>query len=764
VCFAVIERFLFRYILLLNLKSSNVGFGFARLDKKLLLRATMSGLRSWSAKKKVESDTTKVEEFSAPEKDTDLRSWSKSSKVAPAEAVEDDGRQKSMVLSALQNDPSQESVFKQTGHSNLKDAIVKNVKKVQKGKETWAKVRDAHEKGESVFKGAKKRNSMKKILNDTHKHERDRTHSLTEKIDEIRIQQAGKMKEKIDAQKEKEAKDLKRAKRKWYKAPINPRHPAKETWDLVCVCLVLFSAVEIPLSLAFPQEPGLEKTIEVLIDWIFILDVCLCFRTGYELKNGDIQLDSKLIINNYLSGWFPIDFLACFPLEILFAGSAESGEENVKLTTLLRLLKLPRLLRLGRIFKYIERFKYAGAMKILRFILGIIMIAHWVGCAFFFIMNLEGELGRGTWLEENVGLNPQGLSLMNQYSTLMYAAFKMLIGEGMDMVTPYEKAYGTFVLLLGTVVTAVIVGQVSFVVSNQNSTSYQYQSKMDMVTDEMRALNLPPELMDRTLAYYEYLWNRHRTFDPSRARFTNDLSPTLRSEILLHMNKDVIIHCSFFRKCSNECILRLVHAFRYRVFLADDVLAEEGQASQDMVFIVHGTARIMQQGHRMPLGLLVVGDYFGEKSLLMHHRNAVSIIANANCDTRVLMKRDFEDICIDFPDLRDEITKVSKHNDVTETGTNFRSDTSVGGESSSVTEVGKKRRRSVVETRMPLSEYSFDSVASRPASSNQAARIIEVISSVHLMRDSLDTLINDSNNTNSRIASLEKKLDSLRTK
>ena len=103
----------------------------------------MSGLRSWSAKKKVESDTTKVEEFSAPEKDTDLRSWSKSSKVAPAEAVEDDGRQKSMVLSALQNDPSQESVFKQTGHSNLKDTIVKNVKKVQKGKETWAKVRDA---------------------------------------------------------------------------------------------------------------------------------------------------------------------------------------------------------------------------------------------------------------------------------------------------------------------------------------------------------------------------------------------------------------------------------------------------------------------------------------------------------------------------------------------------------------------------------------------------------------------------------------------
>ena len=36
----------------------------------------------------------------------------------------------------------------------------------------------------------------------------------------------------------------------------------------------------------------------------------------------------------------------------------------------------------------------------------------------------------------------------------------------------------------------------------------------------------------------------------------------------------------------------------------------------------------------------------GEKSLLMHHRNAVSVVASENCDTRVLEKMDFEDLCI----------------------------------------------------------------------------------------------------------------------
>ena len=37
----------------------------------------------------------------------------------------------------------------------------------------------------------------------------------------------------------------------------------------------------------------------------------------------------------------------------------------------------------------------------------------------------------------------------------------------------------------------------------------------------------------------------NRTFDPTGNRFTEDLSPTLRTEILLHMNRDVIVHCSF---------------------------------------------------------------------------------------------------------------------------------------------------------------------------------------------------------------------------
>ena len=67
----------------------------------------------------------------------------------------------------------------------------------------------------------------------------------------------------------------------------------------------------------------------------------------------------------------------------------------------------------------------------------------------------------------------------------------------------------------------------------------------------------------RTLAYYDYLWNRHRTFDPACTRFTADLSPTLRKEILLHMNRECVLNCDFFRDVSNE----YVYKFKFLVVL-----------------------------------------------------------------------------------------------------------------------------------------------------------------------------------------------------
>ena len=67
------------------------------------------------------------------------------------------------------------------------------------------------------------------------------------------------------------------------------------------------------------------------------------------------------------------------------------------------------------------------------------------------------------------------------------------------------------------------------------------------------------------------------------------------------------MHCEFFRECSNACVLRLVHAFRFAVFLAGDVMSDEGDVSKEMMFLSHGEAKMTKRGRRMPLQILEKG-------------------------------------------------------------------------------------------------------------------------------------------------------------
>ena len=57
------------------------------------------------------------------------------------------------------------------------------------------------------------------------------------------------------------------------------------------------------------------------------------------------------------------------------------------------------------------------------------------------------------------------------------------------------------------------------------------------------------------------------------------------------MNRECVLNCDFFRDVSNECIIRLVHSFKFAVFLAHDVLADEGELASELVFVIHGSAK-----------------------------------------------------------------------------------------------------------------------------------------------------------------------------
>ena len=94
--------------------------------------------------------------------------------------------------------------------------------------------------------------------------------------------------------------------------------------------LALWNCISIPFIVAFtPESADVPHifAISAFIDFIFLVDVILNFRTTYfHSSTGDEVFDLKKIAKKYVfGGRFGIDILATIPLDLLVNPLLENG-------------------------------------------------------------------------------------------------------------------------------------------------------------------------------------------------------------------------------------------------------------------------------------------------------------------------------------------------------------------------------------------------------------------------------------------------------
>ena len=82
--------------------------------------------------------------------------------------------------------------------------------------------------------------------------------------------------------------------------------------------IATWNALVLPIELAF--EPEITQspengTLNAIIDFLFLIDIIVVFRTSIIGDNGEIVTDQKTIAIKYLKGSFWIDILSTIPLD-----------------------------------------------------------------------------------------------------------------------------------------------------------------------------------------------------------------------------------------------------------------------------------------------------------------------------------------------------------------------------------------------------------------------------------------------------------------
>ena len=172
----------------------------------------------------------------------------------------------------------------------------------------------------------------------------------------------------------------------------------------------------------------------------------------------------------------------------------------------------------------------------------------------------------------------------------LHMASFMLVGEDIGPTNDAERIYTTAVLIMGQIITAVVIGNIGIVLNNQQSLTALYQNKMDRVNESMTTLNLPEEIQDKVRMYYDYLWLRHRVFQPTEITFRDDLNKSIRAEVELFLNARLVSSNPLFEDMNDAIVVDIVVRFQTIVFLSKDYIIRMGEWGDSMFFIAAGSA------------------------------------------------------------------------------------------------------------------------------------------------------------------------------
>ncbi|KDO34165.1 hypothetical protein SPRG_19017 [Saprolegnia parasitica CBS 223.65] len=458
---------------------------------------------------------------------------------------------------------------------------------------------------------------------------------------------------------------------------ILPTHQWYKAWQLSTLVIILYQSVMIPYQLAFDTSdtPPTQDYANIAFNLIFGVDLLLtCNCAVAHPRRPDTYITHRLgIFKHYLRGWFILDLLACFPIDMIVY-STISGATNTKLHLLglLKVLRLPRLLRLARFVRILRILRiptewkrwllysrYAHLIRLGSLLVTFVYLIHIFNCIW------GGYVTSPDWPGYMFGESSQNATA---YVLGFYFVLTTVMGQNSLLQTQTEYVYACVLIVIGSVLMATVFGNVANLISNFYENQNNYKKKMEQLLSSMNLMKLPLDLQNRINEYYQVMWERHGTLDGQPLMFTKELSRNLSVEVELYLRMDMINRVPVFQKCSKKVVQEIVMRLQLQVYLPGDYIVVKGEIGFDMFFVQSGSCEVTKPLSSDPrpydneevLKVLVQGDYFGEISLLMNCKRTANVRACTFAELCVLTRSVFEDITAQYIEDRQTIEKFIK--------------------------------------------------------------------------------------------------------
>lgn len=273
-------------------------------------------------------------------------------------------------------------------------------------------------------------------------------------------------------------------------------------------------------------------------------------------------------------------------------------------------------------------------------------IIHWVACL---------------WTSRYLNLDSYP-DIFLAYGESLYSAVMLLINVSTISMDPGDHFVCSLLVVLGFLFHSLTFASFTAAAVGSTSREVQYQDKVRMVMSDLKALQIPTELRRATKAYYETLWRMKNTSDRYEKGIyeDEDLSPALRSEIALHIHRQLVATVPLFQGCTDVCLASVVMKLRTHLYMRGDVIFHLGDPANNMMIISRGKVKVISPDNDTLLAVLKQGCFFGEIGLLRNMTRSCTVTAATFCELKSLHRKDAEEIFDLYPHIYDRLFAESE--------------------------------------------------------------------------------------------------------
>jgi voltage-gated potassium channel len=408
----------------------------------------------------------------------------------------------------------------------------------------------------------------------------------------------------------------------------NPRSHIKKIWQFIVFICAVYAAVVIPLMLLFdlPQNESCHWVITV----VFILD--FLYNIDNYLK-GKKDLETSVIYANKRYPLFLLflDLLAAVPFAILF---------SIPLFGMLRLVKLAWVLGYFRRFRN-KFLRFSSWLVLLFFVFWVLLGIHYLSLGWIAICKPEIPVNIGT-----------------SYVDALYWVITTLTTVGYGDIVPQgniQKIYSMFVQIMGFGIFGYVIGTVASILLKRDPAKTKYLEQVEGLTSLLHYRHLPDSLQKRIIEFYTYMWKNRIGYDETD--FLNSLPENLRTEVALHLKKEVIEKISLFEEASDQFRSEIALHLKPVFLTPDDYVFRAGDSGDNMYFVVNGKLIALSSDENKILTTLESGSFFGEIALFKNQPRSATIKAVSYCDVYELDKYAFNKVIARYPQIASQIEK-----------------------------------------------------------------------------------------------------------